>query len=62
MSQDIEVTSNLHLVRGVFFLRPGGCPVPDGSVAVERVGRQIGRLPPPLITELDQALRIHFSL
>ena len=24
MSQDIEDTSNLHLVRGVFFLGPGG--------------------------------------
>jgi hypothetical protein len=27
MSRDIEDTSNLHLVRGVFFLGPGACPV-----------------------------------
>jgi mRNA interferase MazF len=32
------------------------------SVAVERIGKRIGQLPAPLITELDQALRIHLSL
>ena len=32
------------------------------SVAVERVGRRIGQAPAALITELDQALRIHLSL
>src|SRR5487761_1024716 len=32
------------------------------SVAVERVGDRLGRLPAALITELDQALRIHLSL
>ena len=32
------------------------------SVAVERVGKRIGRLTPSLVTELDQALRIHLSL
>jgi mRNA interferase MazF len=32
------------------------------SVAVERVGRQVGRLPAALVSELDQALRIHLSL
>jgi mRNA interferase MazF len=32
------------------------------SVAVERVGQRVGRLPADLITELDQALRIHLSL
>lgn len=32
------------------------------SIAVERIGNRIGRLPPALITELDQALRVHLSL
>jgi mRNA interferase MazF len=32
------------------------------SVAVERVGQRVGRLSADLITELDQALRIHLSL
>lgn len=32
------------------------------SVAVERIGKRIGRLPAALITELDQALRVHLSL
>jgi mRNA interferase MazF len=32
------------------------------SIAVERVGDRLGRLPAALITELDQALRIHLSL
>jgi len=32
------------------------------SIAVERVGERVGRLPAALITELDQALRIHLSL
>ena len=32
------------------------------SVAVERVGPPVGKLPAALITELDQALRVHLSL
>jgi mRNA interferase MazF len=32
------------------------------SVAVERVGTRVGQLPAALITELDQALRVHLSL
>jgi mRNA interferase MazF len=32
------------------------------SVAVGRVGARIGRLPPLLLAELDQALRIHLGL
>ena len=32
------------------------------SVAVERVGERVGQLPAALVTELDQALRIHLSL
>jgi hypothetical protein len=37
MSQDIEDTSNLHQVRGVFFLGPGGCPVGWWSLAGSRM-------------------------
>ena len=32
------------------------------SVAVERIGKRVGQLPAPLITQLDQALRVHLSL
>lgn len=32
------------------------------SVAVERVGRQMGRLPTALLAELDEALRVHLAL
>src|SRR5260370_27973333 len=32
------------------------------SVAVERVGRKSGRLPPALLAEVDRALRVHLSL
>ena len=32
------------------------------SVAVERIGKRVGQLPAALITELDQALRVHLSL
>ncbi len=32
------------------------------SIAVERVGERAGQLPAALISELDQALRLHLSL
>jgi len=32
------------------------------SIAVERVGQRVGRLPAALIAELDQTLRVHLSL
>jgi mRNA interferase MazF len=32
------------------------------SIAVERVGERVGQLPAGLISELDQALRLHLSL
>ncbi len=32
------------------------------SIAVERIGKRVGQLPPLLAAELDQALRIHLSL
>jgi mRNA interferase MazF len=31
------------------------------SIAVERIGRRLGQLPPPLAVEPDQALRVHLS-
>jgi mRNA interferase MazF len=32
------------------------------SVAVERIGKQIGRLPTTVLAELDEALRVHLAL
>jgi mRNA interferase MazF len=32
------------------------------AVAVERVGARVGALPPALMTELDEALRLHLAL
>jgi mRNA interferase MazF len=32
------------------------------SVAVERIGHVVGRLPPELLTALDSALRLHLTL
>jgi mRNA interferase MazF len=32
------------------------------SVAVERIGRRLGRVPAGLMADLDQALRVHLSL
>jgi mRNA interferase MazF len=32
------------------------------SVAVERVGNRVGRLPPALVSDLDDALRLHLGL
>jgi mRNA interferase MazF len=32
------------------------------SVAVERIGKRVGQWPASLITEFDQALRVHLSL
>jgi mRNA interferase MazF len=32
------------------------------SVAVERIGTRVGRLPAAVMRELDQALRVHLSL
>ena len=32
------------------------------SVAIERVGRRVGQLPAPLMSELEDALRLHLGL
>lgn len=32
------------------------------SVSVERISNKIGRVPPPLLAEIDDSLRLHLSL
>ncbi|HUP71088.1 MAG TPA: type II toxin-antitoxin system PemK/MazF family toxin [Acidimicrobiales bacterium] len=32
------------------------------SIAVERVGRHVGVVPPHLVSQLDEALRLHLAL
>ncbi|MEA2025322.1 MAG: type II toxin-antitoxin system PemK/MazF family toxin [Chloroflexota bacterium] len=32
------------------------------SVAVQRIGARLGTVPPPLLLELDEALRLHLAL
>jgi mRNA interferase MazF len=32
------------------------------SVALERIGRRIGRVPAAIMTDLDEALRVHLAL
>jgi mRNA interferase MazF len=32
------------------------------SISVERLGQRLGALPPPVLAELDDALRLHLSL
>lgn len=32
------------------------------SIAVERIGRPFGRVPPAIMNELDEALRLHLAL
>ncbi len=32
------------------------------AVAVQRIGNRVGQLPASLVTDLDQALRVHLSL
>ena len=32
------------------------------SIAVERIGRPLGHVPPAIMTELDEALRLHLAL
>jgi mRNA interferase MazF len=32
------------------------------SVSVERIGEAVGRVPAPLLAELDEALRLHLAL
>jgi mRNA interferase MazF len=32
------------------------------SIAVQRVGKRVGVVPPPLMTEIGEALRLHLAL
>lgn len=68
----VPVTSNTERVYPFQVLLPGaltGLPRDSKAqaeqvraVAVERVGRRLGRLTPALVTQLDQALRVHLGL
>lgn len=68
----VPVTSNLERVYPFQVLLPArqtGLPRDSKaqaeqvrSIAVERVGRRMGQLPPPLLAQLDDALRLHLGL
>ena len=68
----VPVTSNIARVYAFQVLLPAGqTGLPRDSkaqaeqirsVSVERIGTRIGQLPAALITELDQALRVHLGL
>jgi mRNA interferase MazF len=68
----VPVTSNVDRVYPFQVLLPAGLTglARDSkahaeqirSIAVERVGRRMGRVPAAVMTELDQALRIHLAL
>ncbi|HEY7143201.1 MAG TPA: type II toxin-antitoxin system PemK/MazF family toxin [Streptosporangiaceae bacterium] len=68
----VPVTSNIARIYPFQVLLPAGeTGLPHDSkaqaeqvrsVAVERIGKRAGQLPPALITELDRALRVHLSL
>jgi mRNA interferase MazF len=68
----VPVTSNVSRVYPFQVLLPAG---PTGlahdskaqaeqvrSVAIQRIGRRVGRLPLSVMNELDQALRLHLGL
>lgn len=68
----VPVTSNITRVYPFQVLLPAGqTGLPRDSkaqaeqvrsVAVERIGKRLGQLPAALVTELDQALRVHLGL
>lgn len=68
----VPVTSNVERVYPFQVLLPAEeCELPQDSkaqaeqvrsVAVQRIGEVIGRLPPSLMAEIDEALRLHLSL
>ncbi len=68
----VPVTSNITRVYPFQVLLPAGqTGLPRDSkaqaeqvrsVAVERIGTRLGQLPAALVTELDQALRVHLGL
>jgi mRNA interferase MazF len=68
----VPVTSRTARVYPFQVLLPAGsCGLPRASkaqaeqirsVAVQRIGDVVGRLPPELLAELDDALRLHLAL
>jgi mRNA interferase MazF len=68
----VPVTSNVALVYPFQVLLPAGQTglgrdskaqaEQVRSVAIERIGSRMGRLPAGIMTELDQALRVHLAL
>ena len=68
----VPVTSNITRVYPFQVLLPAGqTGLPRDSkaqaeqvrsVALERIGKRLGQLPAALVTELDQALRVHLGL
>jgi mRNA interferase MazF len=68
----VPVTSNVEHVYPFQVLLPASeCGLPADSkaqaeqiraVAVERVGKRVGQLPPALMAELEGALRLHLAL
>lgn len=68
----VPVTSNVSRVYPFqVLLKATECGLPRDSkaqaeqvrsVAVERVGRRLGQLPPALLADLDDALRLHLAL
>jgi mRNA interferase MazF len=68
----VPVTSNVERVYPFQVLLPAGTGGLEHdskaqaeqvrSIAAERIGTRLGRLPLPLMTSLDQALRLHLAL
>lgn len=68
----VPVTSNVERIYPFqVALPPKECGLPRRSkaqaeqvrsVAVERVGKRLGQLPPAVLAELDEALRLHLAL
>ena len=68
----VPVTSNVARIYPFQVMLPAaqcGLPVDSKaqaeqvrSIAVERVGRRVGQLPASMVSELDDALRLHLDL
>jgi mRNA interferase MazF len=68
----VPVTSNLTRVHPFQVLLPASdCGLPRDckaqaeqvrSVAIERVGRRVGEVPPSVMSDLESALRLHLGL
>jgi len=68
----VPVTSNVARIYPFQVMLPAAqCGLPRDSkaqaeqvrsIAVERVGRRVGHLPAPLVSDLEDALRLHLGL